>query len=218
MATTEKMPLWWSAFPWILALLVVLTGFFAWFGNMGNSFHIVSLYQVFPILGIWAWSIMWTHYINGEVRRLIPALPKHVAYHKASTVTVLALLLLHPGILAIEQFRQGKGIPPLSYFSYAGEASFWIIMLGIIGLTGFLFFEIIVRFQERPGVAKYWWLVNITQTVAMASIFFHALGIGGDLHGGWFRSYWIILGLLLAPCVLHTHISDLAGNRPTEND
>ena len=162
----------WVLFPWVLGIGVMFAGFLAWFQNMGNTFDIVSLYQVFPILGIWAWSLMWTHFAIWEIRRLKPSLPGNRLYSKVSGTLVFWLLLLHPGILAVEQFRQGKGLPPFSYFAYAGEASVWLILLGIVGLTGFLFYEVAIRFQNNVKVKRFWWLVNITQTVAMASIFF----------------------------------------------
>lgn len=199
----------WALFPWILGLGVMFAGFLAWFQNMGSTLHIVSLYQVFPILGIWAWSLMWTHFAIWEIRRLKPDLPGNPMYSKVSGILVFLFLLLHPGILAIEQFRQGKGLPPASYFEYAGEASAWLIILGMVGLIGFLFYEVIVRFEKKEKVKKIWWFVNITQSVAMISIFTHGLKLGGDLHGGWFRTYWIWLGLLLIPCLIHTHWEDL---------
>lgn len=199
----------WVLFPWVLGIGVVFAGFLAWFQNMGNTFDIVSLYQVFPILGIWAWSLMWTHFVIWEIRRLKPTLPGNALYSKVSGIVVFIFLLLHPGILAIEQFRQGKGLPPSSYFAYAGETSVWLIMLSMVGLTGFLFYEVIIRFEKKERIKKIWWFVNITQSVAMISIFTHGLELGGDLHGGWFRTYWIWLGLLLIPCILHTHWSDI---------
>lgn len=206
---STALPTWWSLFPWTLALAVIGAGFAVWFQNLGNNLNIVSLYQVFPVLGIWAWSIMWTHYIIGELRMLKPTLPKNLMYHKISSVIVLFLLLLHPGILILEQYRQGNGLPPASYFNYAGEASSGLIILGMIGLSGFLFYELIVKFKKNQRVQNLWWLVNITQTVAMVSIFTHGLNLGGDLHGGWFRMYWVLLGLILIPCLVHTHWTDV---------
>lgn len=199
----------WVVFPWVLGLVVMFAGFLAWFQNMGNTIHIVSLYQVFPMLGIWAWSLMWTHFIVWEIRRLKPSLLGNVLYSNVSGALVFIFLILHPGLLAFEQFRQGKGLPPTSYFAYAGEASVWLIILGMVGFVGFLFYEVIIRFEKNERVKKIWWFVNITQTIAMASIFTHGLELGGDLHGGWFRTYWICLGLLLIPCLLHTHWVDL---------
>ncbi len=199
----------WTVFPWILGFGVMFAGYLAWFQNMGSTFNIVSLYQVFPILGIWAWSIMWTHFAIWELRRLKPSLSGNRLYSKVSGTLVFWLLLLHPGILAVEQFRQGKGLPPASYYAYAGETGAWLIALGLVGLVGFLFYEVIIRFEKNPKVKKMWWLVNITQTVAMASIFTHGLNLGSDIHGGWFRTYWVWLGLMLIPCLLHTHWVDL---------
>lgn len=151
---------------------------------------------------------MWTHYIIGEIRLFRPTLPNNIAYHKTSSLIVLMLLFLHPGLLVIEQYRQGNGLPPASYFNYAGPTSSWLIILGMVGLSGFLFYEVIIRFKKIDRVQKLWWLVNVTQTIAMVSIFIHGLNLGGNLHGGWFRSYWIGLGLLLAPCLIHQHFED----------
>ena len=114
---------------------------------------------------------MWTHFAIWEIRRLKPSLSGNRLYSKISGMLVFILLLLHPGILAFEQFRQGKGLPPFSYFAYAGEASVWLIMLGIVGLTGFLFTKSLSDLRRMRRL-KIWWLVNITQTVAMTSIFF----------------------------------------------
>ena len=58
----------WRVFPWILGAIVIAVGFYAWIEKGGLV--------LFPLLGIWAWSIMLTHYVIDEVRRLKPELSK----------------------------------------------------------------------------------------------------------------------------------------------
>lgn len=207
----KKVPLWWKMFPWVLAIAVLGVGFagVAQYGNVHLIF--TTLYGIFPLLGISAWSIMWTHYVIGEVRRLNPTLPKNMVYHHMSSYFVLAAILLHPGFLYYAQYKKGFGLPPGSVISYVGELGMLAASFGILALLIFLSFEIFVRTKENQVVKRWWWLVNISQTVAMYLIFYHSLTIGSHLHGGWFRTYWIALGVVLLPLVLHVHWNDLRG-------
>ncbi|MBI2051174.1 hypothetical protein HYT33_00210 [Candidatus Roizmanbacteria bacterium] len=51
-------------FPWMLFTIVVSVGYAVWKQRAGPKYLPATLYEVFPLLGIWAWSIMWTHCAN----------------------------------------------------------------------------------------------------------------------------------------------------------
>lgn len=176
----------WKLFPWILAGFVITVGFYAWI-EAGNL-------VLFPLLGIWAWSIMWTHFVIGEILRLKPQLPKNIFYKKVSFALVLLLILAHPMIALT-----GLGLSLLNL---------WTVQIALAALLLFLSFEFFDRIRENPKVAKNWWIVNISQSLAMTLIFIHSLSLGSHLQQGWFRTYWIILGMILSMCIIHTHISD----------
>lgn len=203
-----RIPLWWKWFPWILAVIVTIVGCVVWVQNSGRSFPPFTLYGWFPILGVWAWSLMWTHYAVGEVRRINPMLPKNELYSKITGTLVLTLILLHPGLLMIAQYQAGAGLPPGSVFSYVGPTGTIAVTLGPIALILFLSYDVFERLQYKPAVKRNWWLVNVAQSIAMLLILYHSLTLGTHLQYGWFRTYWIILGVLLIPMLLHVHWND----------
>lgn len=205
----KNLPLWWSVTPWILGIMVIIIGYIAAYPQLTPSTSLLDFYTLFPLLGIWAWSLMWTHFVIGEIRRLNPTLPKHMPYHHVSSILVLTFILAHPFLLAIAQYQNGQGLPLGSYYAYAGRGYEWVIWIAALALTTFLSYEVLIRIKERPVVKKYWWFVNISQSAAMLLIFWHALTIGHNLvDPGWFRTYWITLGIILIPTLLHTHYQD----------
>lgn len=193
---------------WTLFVAVVLIGFVAWGQGIGWNFNGFNSYQLFPLLGILAWLIMWTHYVIGSIRIKNPELQKAALYSKVSSYIVLASLILHPGILAFEQFVNGQGLPPASYTAYAGQSMRLAVFLGMIGVTLFLAYEVLERFKKNSTLQKYWWVVSLSQSFAMTLIFVHALRLGGSLGQEWFRIIWIVMGVALLPCFYIIHTSD----------
>lgn len=202
---------WWRWFPWILGFVVVGTAVYVWASSV--RFASLTLYDVFPVLGLTAWSIMWTHYVIGMIRKLNPALPSNPGYSKVSEYIVLAAILLHPGLLALAQFQNGLGLPPASEYAFVAASSAWAITLAIIAWLTFLSFELFNRMKNNVAVKKNWWLVNLSQSVAMLFIFAHSLTVGRNLQSGWFRTYWLVLGVILIACIVHSHWSDYKKSR-----
>ncbi len=199
--------MWWKWFPWILALIVIGAAKLLWIQTYGFTFP-SDLFSLFPYLGILAWSLMWTHYVIGEFRRWNPRLPKNELYSKVTGILVFILILLHPGILWFAQYQRGAGLPPLSAYSYAGQAGALAVTLGLIAWVLFLSYDLLEKFKQKPLIARSWWLVNITQSVAMLFILKHSFELGSDLQTGWFRTYWVVLGTAFLPMMLHVHWYD----------
>jgi hypothetical protein len=195
-------------FAWSIFAISTLIPFFVWGSNLSWEFGSITAFQWFPLFGLLAWMIMWTHYINGAVRVKNPNLKKPKYYGKLTAYVVLASLLLHPGILALKQFQLGEGIPPLSFKEYVGDGLLVAVLLGSISLTIFLSFEIFDRLRDRPGIKKWWIWISISQSLAMILIFVHGLRLGGNLSSGWFTYVWLIYGLLLLPCFYIIHTQD----------
>lgn len=198
-----------SRFSWGLFSLSLVLGIVSWGQTVGWQLSSLTPYQWFPLFGILAWLIMWTHYITRYFRVRNPELQKAPGYGKVTGWIVLACLLLHPGILAFAQFRNNQGIPPESYLNYVGEGLQLAVLLGSVALTIFLSFEIFDRMKNNKTVKKYWLAISISQSLAMILIFVHALRLGTTLGEGWFRIIWIIYGLLLLPCFYAIHKADL---------
>lgn len=185
--------------PWTLFTVVVILSLLAWGEFYEWQFKDISTFMFFPLFGLLAWSIMWTHYAIGGVRQLND-MPRNLTYTKVSAWIVLACLLLHPGLLAVGLWDTGRGLPPISFYDYVGPTMKYMIMFGTVSLLAFLAFDVFVRFRKHPQVDRNWRWISLSQMIAMSLIFVHALQLGGHLQAGWFQLWWIILGALLIPC------------------
>src|SRR2546430_72150 len=106
---------------WALSLGVAALAFIVWGRSYAWQFGHLSVYQIFPLLGLTAWSLMWSHYMAAIIRQLFGldfAVLKR--YFKLTSFAVLVLICLHPGLLIYQRFRDGFGLPPGSYESYVG--------------------------------------------------------------------------------------------------
>lgn len=178
---------------WSLSAVVSLVAIIAW----GQSFqwHLAfNAYVVFPVLGLVAYSIMWSHYINGTARQLL-SLDKDIlkGYYRWTGFVVLALICLHPGLLIYQRFRDGFGLPPGSYETYVSPGLGWITLLGTASLLVFLAYELRRVYAQR----SWWHYVAEAGDVAMLAIFYHGLRLGTQLQQGWFRYVWWFYGITL---------------------
>jgi hypothetical protein len=185
---------------WSLFCIAVTVPFIAWGSRLGWDPEAITLYSLFPLLGLWAWSVMWTHYAYGSILILDGKAAKNKLYKKVSGWFVLAALLLHPGLLALAQWQSTDVLPPESYYLYVGQAFAIFITLGFIAINAFLAYEILERLRSNELVERYWKWMSLSQALAMILIFIHAMALGQDLGSGWFQFYWVILGALLIPC------------------
>lgn len=176
-----------KAIVWGLTILVSLVAVFGWGQNLQWQFSGITTYQVFPVLGLLAFSIMWSHYIASALRQYFK-LEKSVlkSYFDFTSYAVLFAILLHPGLLVWQLWRDGIGLPPNSYLKYVGKSMHATVILGTISLVVFLVYEF-----HRVFAYKTWWkYVAHASDIAMFLIIIHALRLGTQLQHGWPRSIW----------------------------
>lgn len=179
---------------WSLSVLVVVLALTAWVQGFGGRFADLTFYQVFPVFGLIAFSLMWSHYI-AAVLRLYFKIERGVLakYFEFTSLAVLASILLHPGLLAWQAYRDGNGLPPGSEVRYVSPMLGLYVVLGIISYTVFLTYELRRKFGSRP-----WWkYVAYASDTAMLLIVIHSLKLGGNLQAGWFRAVWYFYGVTL---------------------
>ena len=186
--------------PWLLLTMSLIVPFIAWSSERDWSYDKLTLLVIFPLLGLWAWSIMWTHYAYGSLRLVYSGLQKNKLYSKVSGVLVLFLILLHPFLLSLNQWQTLEKLPPGSVYSYVAPSQKLFIYFGVVALTLFLSFEVFERLKSSNVVNQNWKWVSLSQMLAMTLIFFHALSLGSNLSVEWFELYWVTLGALLIPC------------------
>lgn len=191
---------------WGLGLFVVALATVVWAGERldGGS---LTTYDVFPLLGLAAFSLMWTHYVLGSLRRLLGVSAKeNKLYSAISSYLVLAFILLHPGLLIFQLYKDGFGLPPQSYLEVYGAMKF-AIGLGSISLLIFLLFELKRRFQKK----SWWKYIDWAQVVAMTMIFYHGLSLGRELSVSWYKAVWYAYGVSLIAAVVYNYWYDKRG-------
>lgn len=190
-------------FAWGLSVTVTLIAFIAWGDMYSWKLSNLTLYQIFPLLGLLAFSLMWAHYIASVVRQHF-GVDKAVlrSYFEITSSVVLAAILLHPSLLALQLWIDGKGLPPFSEINYVVSSARWAIFFGFTALTVFLSYE----FRRWYGTKPWWKFVEYASDAAMILIFFHALKLGGTLMTGWFRTVWYFYGVTLLGALIYIYL------------
>lgn len=201
------------AIPWTLAALVTILGVYVWGSSFDWQFSGLSVYQVFPVLGLLAFSLMWSHYMVGVMQRFFLKDADLSKYFSWTGYVVLVTILLHPGLLAYQRFRDGFGLPPGSDLGYVANGMAWLIILGYVNLAIILSFELHRWFERR-----HWWrYILYANDVAMLGIFYHGLELGTQTHIGWFRMVWWFYGITLVAVLIFKYTRILLGLESTPN-
>lgn len=187
-----------TAIEWLLGSLVVVASILAWLSD--RSLASITIYDIFPPLGLIAFGLMWTYYVTGALRQYSGAKQaRSDRYMTISAGLILALIILHPGLLWLGLFIDGYGLPPASYLEvYKAQVGF--VLLGTCGLFIFLSYELKRFFRTR----KWWKYVVHLQILGMAVIFVHAIGLGGELRLNWFMALWIFYGVSLTLSIIYS--------------
>lgn len=193
---------WFAVSAWSSAVAVSVLAFLVWGHDNGWQLGHLNAYQLFPLLGLVAYSLMWTHYIMGTVRELsgVDRAPLSM-YYRWTGYAVLALICLHPGLLIYQLWRDGAGPPPHSYESYVAPGLGWITVLGSASLLIFLAFELRRWFGKR----SWWHYVADASDIAMLAIFYHGLRLGADLQVGWYHYVWWFYGVTLIAVLIRKY-------------
>ncbi len=199
---------------WFLVAVVCAIAVAAW--GSSNAWRIFPLnaYPVFPLLGITAYSLMWTQYCASSLRNMWGLAPDTLkTFSHITSRVVLVLICLHPGILIYKRYQDGFGLPPGSYTHYVSPGLGWITLLGTVSLITLIALEF-SRFGQRFGWWKY---VLIAGDLAMIAIAYHGLRLGSQLQSeDWFRSIWIFYGLTLLFMIGYKYYQSSAGKTNTD--
>ena len=194
---------------WLLGLTTTIAAIAVW-AQVRLDSRALDTYDVFPLLGLIAFSLMWTHFVSGAIRRCL-GLPISTlrTYFKFTSWLVLGLILLHP-LLFIRQLElDGLGLPPDSYFSvYPAVTSQIALMLGTLSLLAFLAFELHRKFRK----ASWWKYIEYLNILAMLAIFYHGFTLGGELSVVWFQIVWLVYLVTFIGAVSYTQINKTKGN------
>ncbi|MGZ6005582.1 MAG: hypothetical protein ACXWLH_05560 [Candidatus Saccharimonadales bacterium] len=192
---------------WGLAFLISTVSFIAWGSGQFWNFSHISIYQIFPLLGLLAFGLMWCHYVVGTLRDIYGIDPAALKpYYHWTGYIVLTLICLHPGLLIFQLFKDGQGLPPFSYERYVAPGLGWVTLLGTVSLLVFLAFEL----HRWFGNKSWWHYVVDLSDLAMLAIIYHALRLGSQLHTGWYRFVWWFFAIVFIAVLIRKYYMRLA--------
>lgn len=198
-------------FAWSLSSLVLLIAIIAW--GQGVRWHLghINSYQLFPLFGLVAFSIMWSHYIVSVVRQQTGVDKKELhLYIEVTSFVVLFAIVMHPGLLEWQLWRDNFGPPPLNVLnSYVAHSLRWAALLGMISLLIFLAYESRRWFSDR----RWWPIVAVATDLAMIAIFIHSLKLGTTLQHGWLQAVWYFYGATLIAALSYIYYHKFSKNK-----
>lgn len=173
---------------WGLGLVVTSLAILTWYEHLVSPLSKLSVYEIFPVFGLVAFSLMWTHYIVGAARTYYGvAKEKFATYNQTTFILVLIALLLHPGLLTWQLWRDHFGLP----VNYVAADMRLYVILGEVAWIAFLLFELHRFYKER----SWWHWLERASDVAMLLILVHAYNLGTSLLPGWFQVVWVFYGV-----------------------
>lgn len=194
-----------NIFAWLLSLTVVVLAFIAWGQGFSWQFDRLSIYSVFPIFGLTAFSLIWSMYVVAFFKRHFKAEGSLELYYKLIPVVIFAAILIHPGLLWWQLWRDGFGLPPESYLQhYIAPSLKWAVMIGTTAWFVFVIYEFRYKFRDR----SWWKYVEYAADAVFVSLFFHALALGHQIHHGtWFRYLWFFYGIVLVIILIDLYVN-----------
>lgn len=194
-----------QATSWVLAGITTAISLIIWGQYLDWDLSGLSNYDIFPVLGLIAFGLMWGHYIVAALRKLSGHESSVTRqYFESTSVLVLALIFLHPGLLIAQLWKDGFGLPPDSYLdNYVAPGLAWAALLGTLSLVVFLLFEL-----RHWFAGKSWWrFVGYASDVAMIAIIVHGFRLGTHLQDSWFQAVWLLYAFTLLICfgILYRH-------------
>ncbi len=188
---------------WVLSSVVIVLAILAWAQGISWQFGSLNSYQLFPLFGLIAFGLMWSHYIVSAVRQLL-AVDAGITkrYYELTSWLVLVALLLHPGLLIWQLFSDGLGLPPGSYMhNYVAPGLRWAALLGTVCLGVFIVYEL-GRHLRLSKIQPY---LQYASDAAMVGIFAHSLRLGSSLQRGWIRGVWLIYAVTFGVSLVYTY-------------
>jgi len=177
-----------------LIFLILALNVYVWGERFDWQLADVGTLELFPLLGLIAFSTMWWHFFTAFIRRLKPGLVAHRGLHTASAYWVFISFMLHPALLAFWGWQNLDLAPLETVRAYVGTENMRFVLLGYLALAGFLLFDVARVWRRKAVFKRNRKLITAFSDISFLLILIHSLALGQHLQAGWFRVYWLMLG------------------------
>jgi hypothetical protein len=195
---------------WASSAFAVLVAVFVWGDSIGFQSSRLTGYSLFPLFGLLAFGLMWSHFITAALRMYLKVDKAVIKdYYEITSFFVILFLFAHPGILIWSLYRDGFGLPPNSYLHhYIAPGLAWAALLGTLSWLAFMAYELRRKYQQK----SWWKYIAYASDAAIVAVFIHGLKLGRHTHTGWFQKVWYLYGLTLAISLIYMYY--LKFNKP----
>jgi len=204
----------------VIASLIPIIGMplYVWGQAIDWQIFSVSVFQLFPLLGLLAFVIMWWHFLIGFIGSINrgQSCKELKSIHSISSKVVFVLILLHPILLALALSNIGLGLPPESYRTYVGAGNSIFVTYGTLALSAFLLYDLARWLKKKKWVSSNWSYIDAVDDVAFVAIFFHGLYLGQHLQSGWLKTVWLLLGVSAGFFIVYKHYRTLSEDNKDE--
>jgi len=175
---------------YLIQLMFLAPSFIYWLDSRSWSFSELGFYGLFPLLGLFAFTMMWFHLMVAYLKKIRPKMFDYENFYKITSRIVLALIILHPGLLIYKSLSQGTSV-----LDYSGNNNRAFIAFGIIALIVFLGYEVVEKFKKSSIIVNNQQYVRAFNRAAFVLVYTHGLMVGQHLQNGWLKILWIFYGI-----------------------
>lgn len=186
----------------IFSLFVVLFPIYIWYLNADFVWDKLVLFEVFPVFGLIAFSVMWLHIVGGAFRRQLESAVDFQKFVDISSAVVLVALLLHPILLFIALNSSGT-LDPYIYVTSGDE---YLITIAFVAWFVFVGYDVLKKFKGREIISKHWEKIKLVSTLAFFLALIHSLGVGSDLQNGTLRLVWCFYGISAGIATIYSYL------------
>lgn len=167
---------------WVAVLYPLLTVISARNWSLDDTI----IYNLFPIFGVLAFTILWLHVISGVFEERLKELINFDLYVRRTAWIVFVGIIMHP-LLALFAFD-------FSFWNIFDVYGRLPIFLAITAWFLLITYDIGRLLQQKEFFVLHWRKILFISTIGIILSFFHSILIGGDLQVGPLRVLWIFYG------------------------
>ncbi len=185
----------------VLVYIFPAVGFFWLRGGIsfldGLNFSELA-YALFPLLGLYAFSMLWLQFVMGSARDVLTKVfPKVLKFHINQGPFVLLFALLHPIALMI-----GVGLDSYLSMFYIPDEMKRYVYLGIVALLFMILAVAAAVFRKSSWLQKRWLYIHYLNYLVFVFAWLHSRNLGTDTQVAPFKELWLFYGVTAIVAIL----------------